>query len=302
MHHDPERHVLFAAKTAREIIAESGMQEANALDLIKTGKIKLLNARAGREAPFIDTTLYTSLNGMIICALIRASWILKDNSLSEKALKGFERILGLRMLNGQLFHADGVKAMLDDYIFLAEASLRAYETTGMQSWLSTAINIMDLCMDHLWDEKEGGFFDAEKATLGIRLKSVEDNPHPSANSMAIRLLQKLYCLTDKTIYKEHAEQALKLFYAKTASIGLHWASYYSALDSSTQLLKLAVHGKPDSELAIAARSIYYPYKVIQYEEGKGFVVPCLGRVCTTPINSVPELEVFLRELGKTDSS
>jgi uncharacterized protein YyaL (SSP411 family) len=300
MHHDPERHVLFAAKTIKEVAAEAGIPEARALDLIQSGKTKLLDVRAKREAPFIDTTLYTSLNGMVITALIRASWVLKDTSLAEKALKGLNRIWNLHMLNGQLFHSHGVAAMLDDYVFLAEASVTAYETTGVQSWLDSAMKIMDICKARLWDEKESGFFDSEEAILGIRLKSVEDNPHPSANAVAIRLLQKLYYLTDKTTYKELAEQALKAFYARTAAIGMHWASYYSALDASSRTLKLVIHDKPDSEIAAAARSFYYPYKIIQYAEASGFVVPCLGQTCMNPLNTAQELEVFLRGLGKID--
>lgn len=50
--------------------------------LIQSGK-KLLEVRRQRETPFIDTTLYTSLNGMLISAYFHAYAVLGDESIRE---------------------------------------------------------------------------------------------------------------------------------------------------------------------------------------------------------------------------
>jgi uncharacterized protein len=297
MHHDPDRHVLFINKSIIEVAEEAGIPTEKAITLLHRSKEKLIRERTKRTAPVIDTTLYTSLNSLVITALLNVSMVLQDNTLKEKAFSSLRRIIKLRLLNGNLLHTRGVAAMLDDYIFLTEALVIAYEASSMQSWLDKAIEIMESCIAKLWDEKDGGFFDSETALLGIRLKSIEDTPHPSANSVAIRLLQKLHYLTDKILYKDVAEKALKAFYGKTSGIGLHWASYYSALDASTRTLVLTIHENPDSELAAAARTLYYPYKVIRYSsEGQRGIVPCVEQVCMSRIHTVQELEAFVRKL------
>jgi uncharacterized protein len=297
--HDPEKHVLFAARSVAEIARETGASEAQAMALLQSGKKKLLEERAKREAPFIDRTLYTSLNGLVITGLFHASWALNDSGLAGQALKHLDRIMNLRLQNSVLFHANEVVAMLDDYVFLAEASIEAYETTGKQEWLDKAINIIDICIGRLWDRYDGGFFDSEQSVIGIRPKFIEDTPHPSANSIAIRLLQKLYGQTNNEMYREMAEKALRAFYAKTSGIVLHWSSYYSALEMSTRTLNIEIYDEPDSQLAKASRSTYYPYKVIKYNhEMRGYAVLCLGQTCSNLMRTAQELKEFIAGLVK----
>jgi|WetSurMetagenome_2_1015567.scaffolds.fasta_scaffold00687_19 uncharacterized protein len=299
MGHDPLKHVLFAARPIPEIAAEMGISEAQALTLFQRGTARLLEERFKREAPLLDKTLYSSLNGLVISALFNASWVLDNAALVNKALKGLNRILDLRLRDGVLFHTTGVAAVLDDYIFLAEASIAAYETTGSQEWLTKAIEIIDICIARLWDKEIGGFFDFEADIIGIRPKSIDDAPHPSANAVAIRLFQKLYILTEKDIYKKMPETALKAFFEKTSSISLHWAAYYSALEASARTLKLEIYDAPDSELARTARSSYYPYKSIKFNlDMRGYVVPCLGRTCYDPLRTAQELKDYIAGLGK----
>ena len=62
------------------------------LELIRNGKEKLLKEDA-RQSPFMDRTLYTSLNGMMISSCLRASRNLNDKELRDFSLKSLERIL-----------------------------------------------------------------------------------------------------------------------------------------------------------------------------------------------------------------
>jgi uncharacterized protein len=297
--HNFSKHVLFTARPIPEIAAELGLSEAEATTIYQSGLEKLRGERAKRKAPLLDKILYSSLNGLVISALLHASRVLDEANLAGTALKGLDRILNLRFQEGVLVHSEGVEAMLEDYVFLTEAALSAYETTGDQRWLDKAIEIIDLCIDRLWDKEAGGFFDSETGVLGIRSKSVEDNPHPSANAVAIRLFQKLYVLTEKESYRDMAEKAFRAFFEKTSSIGLHWGAYYSALDASNRSLKLDLYAPPDSDLGRAARALYYPYKTIRYNlEARGYVIPCVGQTCSNPLRTVQELKDFIAGLGK----
>ena len=81
------------------------------------------------------------------------------------------------MSGGRLLHTEGVAALLDDYVFFSDALLAAYEVTGAVEYLEKARLFMDRCLEKFRDE-EGGFFDTEEEVVGMRLKSIEDIPHP----------------------------------------------------------------------------------------------------------------------------
>jgi len=74
--HDQVKKVLCAAKGSSEIAKALGMAEDAVTTIIARGREKLLLERNGRETPFVDRTLYPSLNGMFITSFFKAyrSW------------------------------------------------------------------------------------------------------------------------------------------------------------------------------------------------------------------------------------
>jgi uncharacterized protein YyaL (SSP411 family) len=267
------------------------MHEDEVAHIIHTGKEKLLKERLARATPFIDKTLYTSLNGMFIASYLRAFRILGDPVLKEFGLRSLGRILQERLHGDVLFHSEGIPAVLDDYVHLIEALVAAYEAAAGKQYLGQAERLMAGCLEKFGDEK-GGFFDTEGEVLGARLKRGEDIPHPSANAVAIMLLLKLHHLTGKESYHHAAEKALAVFSGPAAGYGIHAGSYFCALDASSHMLRLNVEANPESELARAARSLSGPYTAVLYGEDKGRVVPCFKNTCSEPVTDPAKLRAF----------
>jgi len=297
MHHDALKKVLFVAKDVKDIAAETGMPDERIREIIKNAKEKLLAERYKRQAPFIDTGLYTSLNGMMITSFIKASRILGDNSPKEFALKSLDRILHLYFKDDELFHSEGVRALLDDYVYLADALAAAYEVTGSISYLEKADIFMESCIKKFWDAEDGGFFDTDSEVAGLRLKGIEDVPHPSANAEAIMLMLKLYHLTDKGSYLQYAEKALKAFSLRAKNIGIHAGRYFAALDAYFNMLRLTLYTSRESDLVLTALSTHSPYTSIAHSEYRGYVLPCLRSECLEPVYGVEELKLFLKNRG-----
>jgi uncharacterized protein len=295
MHHDESKRVLFIGREPEEIAGETGMDLRLVKDIIGTGRGKLLRARDLRKAPFIDKTLYTSLNGMLISACLCAFKVLKDEWLRDFSLKSLERIMSSRFTGNDLFHVEGVKAVLDDYIFLTEALIGAYEITATRSYLDRAREIMDLCIEKFWDKDLGGFFDTEEEVLGIRLKAVEDVPHPSSNSLGIVAMLKLYHMMGNDQYFRYAEAGLRAFSGDTKDLSIHAGYYFCALDSYFSMIKLTIEAAPGGNLADTAVTFFNPYKSLVYAEDKGCVTPCLASgICLEPIFNAGKLRDFLR--------
>ena len=59
-----------------------------------------------------------------------------------------------------------------------KALIDGYEVTGEERYCDQADILMELCLERFWDEEGAGFFDTTGPVLGIRLKGIEDVPHP----------------------------------------------------------------------------------------------------------------------------
>jgi uncharacterized protein YyaL (SSP411 family) len=295
MHHDPSKTVLAVAQVPEEIAAKLGKSFVEVSETIRRGKEKLLRERNARKAPFVDRTLYTSLNGMLITSYLQAYRLLGDPSLKDFALLSLDRILRDRLVGNTLYHSEGVPAVLDDIIYLIEALIAAYEGTGMRSHLDRADALMTECMKKFKAEG-GGFFDTEGEVLGTRLRPIEDIPHPSANAVAVMLLLKLFRLTGEESYRIVAEKALKIFFRAAGEMGIHAGTYFCALDTYFNMLKLTVESDPGSDLSRAALALSGPYSTILYGANNGRVIPCINETCFEPITDVARLKDFFLHL------
>jgi uncharacterized protein YyaL (SSP411 family) len=291
MHHDPSKKVLAVAHVPEDIAAKLGRPFVDVSEMIQCGKEKLLRERSARKAPFVDKTLYTSLNGMLITSYLQAYRLLGDPSLKDFALLSLDRILRDRLLGNTVYHSEGVPAVLDDIIYLIEALIAAYEATGMRSHLDHADALMTECMERFGDEG-GGFFDTEGEVLGTRLRRIEDIPHPSANAIAVTLLLKLFRLTGKESYRIASEKALKIFCRAAREMGIHAGTYFYALDAYFSMLILTVEADPGSDLSRAARALSGPFSTILYGSDNGRVIPCINETCFEPIYDPARLKDF----------
>jgi uncharacterized protein len=290
MHHDPAKKVLFATRSIPELATGLGRTTGDVHRLIQAGRKKLLAERKRRETPFIDKTLYTSLNGMLTGAYFHAFAVLGIEEVRAFGVKSLERILAERLVDGALVHAENIPAVLDDYVFLIDALIAGYEATARQEYLARADELMMVCLDKFHDNKEGGFFDTERDVLGMRLKRIEDIPHASANALAIMLLLKLSFMTAKNDYRQKAEQSLRLFARSALEMSVHAGAYCCALDAHFNMLKLTVEARPDSELARAARALAgRTCTVIVYGVDNGRVIPCKQDRCYEPLSDAVRL-------------
>ncbi len=294
VHHDPEKKVLSVMMTIEELSGKVGMDSETVKTIIRQGKAKLLAERDTRTKPFIDKALYTSLNGMMIAAYLKAYRVLQDETIRDRALKGLGRILEINVVDDRLYHSEGVGALLDDYVCLADALLSAYEATGIAAYLEKAQKLLDRCTELFHDKDNGGFFDTDEEVVGTRLKGVEDIPRPSANALAIMILVKFSLITGDDRYRHLAERSLKLFSPQAQIIGLHAGYYFCAMDAFFHTLKLDISAQPMSPLVMEALRAFYPYTAIRYGGDGGNIIPCVGSTCYDPIDTADGLKRFFK--------
>jgi uncharacterized protein YyaL (SSP411 family) len=298
MHHNSSKRVLFRAMEPADIARDLGMEITAVREFISAGKEKLLRERLKRQSPFVDRTLYTSLNGTFITSYLSAYRALKRDDIRDFALKSLKRIMDIHYKGGELFHTEGVKALLEDYAAITDAHISAYEITGEENYLVLAEELMEQCIRKFWDRAGGGFFESEDEIVGVRLKGIEDIPHPSPNAVAILNLIKLSSLTDKDLYIRHAEEALAAFSFRARDMGIHAGYYARALDMFFHVIRFGIEAAPQSDLADAARSAFNPFVALRYGRDRGYVTPCKKGSCYEALTSAQQVGEFLTETAR----
>jgi hypothetical protein len=241
MHHNPAKNVLFVDQPLSAIAARMGIDETKVVELLAGARRKMADARTRRPTPFVDKSIYTSWNGMVISALFEAYRVLGSTGERDRALATVDMLLAKAYQPGKgMYHTvvDGsprIEGLLEDQVFMIAALLDAYEITGSRSYFERALELMDTTVRRFWDEKEGGFFDTAQdladrhGSLAAQRKPFQDSPTPAGNSVAVQVLDRLSTLAERSDFSEKAEATLALFAPKAAQYGLFAATYGLAL-------------------------------------------------------------------------
>ncbi|HEY5330523.1 MAG TPA: thioredoxin domain-containing protein [Acidobacteriaceae bacterium] len=238
MHHNVAKNVLHV---------KGSPSDAQRL-VLDAAKRKMYAARLERKTPYVDKTIYTGWNAMCVSASLVAGRGLDDAAATEFALKSLDRVLNVAWdpsigLAHVVAYGEGVTprekvaGVLEDYGFLGNACLDAWEATGEMRYYNTGRALADAMIARFYDAVGCGFFDTEQmegaeapiGALGARRKPLQDAPVPAGNPVAATLLLRLEALSGDRSYQEKAEDTLEAFAGIVEHFGLYAASYGLAL-------------------------------------------------------------------------
>ncbi len=245
MHHNPQKNVLHRKRPLADVATGAGLSVEEAQPRLDSARAKLLAARRERPTPFIDKTIYTSWNALAISAYLEAARVLDLPEARAFALLTLDRILreawdAVAGLAHVVAYADGqapvvrVPGVLDDYAFLAEACVEAWETTGDRKYYEAAMRIADAMIARFYDPTSGAFFDTDTqgsklGALAARRKPLQDTPTPAGNPAAAAALLRLAHLSGEARLHQLAEDTLESFAGVVEQFGLYAGMYGLAL-------------------------------------------------------------------------
>ena len=288
-----QKNVLFAAMGPEEIAQKNqktGLDVEHVAALIESAKKKLLAARSLRQQPFVDKTIYSSINGLLISAYLAAWRLLGDDYLKDFALLSLKRILKENLRDGVLYRSGDVPGVLDDYAHMIGALLDAYENTGNREFLAQAEGLASVLEKEFMEGQAGGFYDSRGEVVGLRFRNIEDIPHPSANAQLIWHFLRLSVMTNKNDYLKTAKDSLEAFADRAKGFGIHTGAYYYALGGFFNYMALNVEAEREGPLATAAKNVFRPHKIIFYREEEGRVTPCMAGRCLEAVTDAAALE------------
>ena len=341
MHHNPEKNVLWIARSAAEIAKTLGLGETNVRLAIASAKRKMLQARTPRPTPYVDKSMYVSWNAMFVSAYLDAARVLGGEigrGSKEFALKTLERMLheAWSEENGFAHRLGGpaLRGSLDDQVFGVMALLDGYEATLNAKHFQAAKRTMDVAIEKYGHDEGGGFFDRASDAppmggLEVRRKPFQDSPTPSANSVAVMALTRLHAYTNDRKYFDWAQQTLEAFAGVAPQYGLFAATYGLAAilfaEHPTQVVITGAAGDVAAEkLQEAANRVFWFGKAVlritpeaslenlplalrqtlpHLPKDKPVALVCTGNTCQAPTSDPNEFTVLLQKgaLGRAAS-
>ena len=216
------RTVLRIVTTEETLARELSRPLSTVKAQLASGRARLLEARNRRPAPPVDRTLFADRNGMMISAYLAAYRVLRRDDLRAFAVKSLDRVLSeLRAADGSLWHASAgdpprSPAVLADHVWVSEALMQGFQTTGDLRYLGAAREVMDRALS--------------SASKPASAETVADHGVPAPNAVAALVLDQLAALSNVEVYRQKADQLLRAFAGSVTGQGQLAASYALALD------------------------------------------------------------------------
>jgi uncharacterized protein YyaL (SSP411 family) len=263
------KNILHLAEPLDELAAYKGLT----LDelIVRLGKIQhtLFEVRKKRVAPAIDDKVLTDWNGLMVAALAKAGVILDQPDYVSAAMKTADFILNKMLKDGKLYHRYAkdelaINGFLDDYAFLAYGLIELYEATFLGKYLEAASALTKSMIEKFWDDKNGGFFQAQTAEASMpKMKQLYDGAIPSGNSVALLDLLLLSRLTNEPTYDQKATEMTKTFGQEVEGVPEAYTFFLAAFDfligpSYSVAIVGDLKQKDSTEMLDALRKHYLP--------------------------------------------
>ena len=170
----------------------------------------LKKRREKRTYPFIDKKVLVSWNAMMIKSLFIASRV--DNAYRQPAIKSLDALLESMYINSELFHSTligkkpKIKAFLEDYAYLADVLIEAYESTLDETYLITATKLTNAAIEKYFVQGKWKFSRGEFETNA----DIYDSSYPSSVATMLSVLYSISSLVD-VVYKKFVFKTLEIY-------------------------------------------------------------------------------------------
>lgn len=228
-------------------------------------------ARARRDAPRLDRTIYANWNAMTITSLLRASVILDRRELRDIAIQALRFLLDnlYSERDGMYHYWDGtyhLPGVLSDQAYTIQALVIASQFSGDSDLLLPAEHLAEALLE-THRAPGGGFYDIPPRGVGSgqlrrRNRSILEN------AVLAEALTRLSYLSRREEFRDVARETLHAFVQDYRQYGYYVAGYARAVDLFLyEPIVVTIVGERDDPLSIAFRTAaqrhYVPSRVVQ---------------------------------------
>ena len=192
------RYVLAWADDYRDTARATNLSLDALFTRMSAVQARLQSVRAKRKPPLVDEKIVVGWNGLTIDALAYAGTSMKKPAWVQKAKAAAQMLTAKARTDQGLAHMlrDGQvhgQAVLEDYAGLLLGLTGVASAARDDAASRQAIALADEMIARLWDNAQGGFYDAQATAtdLIVRPRAQYDGAIPAGNSLAAHALQRL---------------------------------------------------------------------------------------------------------------
>jgi len=301
-------YVLHKLVNDADFVASHNLTIEKLKELKTTWQEKILKARAKRTRPRTDDKIITSWNALLINGFVDAYKAFGDIVFLEKAKGIYNFLKETSFKENKLIHSykkggKQVDGFLEDYAFLANASLNLYGATMDVNYLEYAKKLNTIAITNFTDEKSGMYTYNSNNELISKIIKTDDGVIPSPNSV---MAHNLYTLGHIDYDTEATKKAKSMLSAMVTQVQ-QTASSYSKWDAlllqiAQPYYEIAVVGKNAEALLKELKVKHIPNTLVvgstvesdsplfkgRYVESGTYIYVCKNTTCKLPVTTVDE--------------
>ncbi|MEM9141384.1 MAG: thioredoxin domain-containing protein [Bacteroidota bacterium] len=274
----------------------------------KSWRKQLLDARLKRVAPLLDDKIITSWNALLINGFVDAYTAFGQKEDLQEAQAIFTFIQNNSYHNGELIHSykkggRQVPGFLDDYAFMADASLKLYEVTMDISYLEFAQEVTKTAITLFSDEASGMFRYKKNQDLIAKILKTNDGKLASPNAMMAHNLFRLGHINYDTDFLKRSKTMLSTMipavlesapgYAKWNTLLLHTSHPYYEIavvggNAMALVKELNTRFIPNTLVVGSPVASSLPLFEYRYVDDETSIFVCQNGSCKLPVETVQE--------------
>jgi len=241
---------------------------------------------------------------------------LKYLDVAKKSIDFFENNFEKNHILHRTFKNEESKlnGYLDDYAYMANASIDMFENTSDPKYLLFATNLANHVITHFWDESSSGFFftSDNHEKLIMRPKNNYDLSMPSGNSVAAYVLLRLHYITQDKQFLEITKKIIESEAVAAAGNPFAFGYLLNVLYLYYQKpTEITIINDKNSELVSSLRKKFLPESIIvivanqnnldtlskyaffsgkEFQDDKTQVFVCKNFTCSLPLHDLTEIE------------
>jgi uncharacterized protein YyaL (SSP411 family) len=310
------QNILYKTRTDEELEKLTGKPVADIEKVIVSCNKILMAAREQRIRPGLDDKIITSWNAMMIKGYADAYKVFDDQTFLQRAIACADFLINNLWVNGKLFriYKNGkvtIPAFAEDYALLCEALISLYEAGGEEKYLESAHSLLQLSLEHFYDDTIRLFYFKSKEDVQLVARKVDTNDDviPSANSVFGKCLYKLGFYFDKQEYHVMAKEMIKVVQEKMEKFPSgysNWMQLTCWIEKG--FYQIIVTGKTSKELYLDIQQKFIPNAIVLHLYRSSFiplladkhiedstkVYICNDYTCGLPVDSLEEVIKQLR--------
>ena len=256
-------------------------------------KSTLQNIRAKREYPFVDKKIQTSWSGMMIKALFLLGKV--DARYKQRAITALDALLESMFVDGTLYHTTlihktpKVEAFLEDYAFLSQALIEAFDATSDELYLIRAQHFANTALEKFYNKGVWSFSRGDFETKA----EISDNTYTSSVAVIVDVLLSLGTLLEDEKYTHFAFKTLEY---NSYELGRRPIIYPAMLRQTLRyvrgdrVVKSNIRNLEANSTALA--SLAYPFVLKKASDDDGFMI-CGSKSCFAVTKNINEIDAII---------